>query len=356
MRTIDNAIYTFTVVKDQYQLTNNSGIILPARLVSVNIFGVETEEFNRDFAIGEQYAFSLLKDTRYRLKVSNQPIVYFTHFKLIRNYLIHELIKLFCDTCGCGCSDGTVNCLERKIRIKNQELAISNLIQQYIRIPKDFSLIPNNPASTILSTFLNNVYNLDYYKLQEEVGNQLVSSTLKGEYTVNEYLYKYHLAIYYLGIYFEALLETTTPEEVEQVNTLYKVLNATPCLTNLGININTMSKEFNKTDIRVFYWQTLPTETIADVIPLISKEFLLTKPSNPLVEFTEGRIVPLISVGKLVFAISPIANTNFVLYDSLGTDVTDDFDVYYDTINQTAIFVSQLTYSHSEMYFEFKPL
>lgn len=356
MRTIDNAIYTFSVVKDKYELVNNSAVDLPSILVSIDKIGKETEVFNKTLIINEVYSFSVLHDTQYKLTVSNQPSVYFTNFTNIRNYLISQLLELVCDTCGCGCSEGTVNCLERKLRIRNKELAISNIIQQYIRIPKDFSLIPNNPANTIVSTFLNNVYNVDYFKLQEEVANQLTVSALKGEIVVNEYLYKYHLAIYYLAMYFEALLETSTLEQKGEVDTLYKIVHATPCLTNLGININNMSKEFNKTDTRVFYWQTTPTETIANVIPLISKEFLLTKPSNPLLEFTEGRKVPLISVGKLVFAISPIANANFTLYDSLGTDVTDDFDVYYDTITQTAVFVSQLTYSHSEMYFEFKPI
>lgn len=356
MRTIDNAIYTFTVVEDQYHLTNNSGTLLPARLVSLDKLGIETEIFSLDLTIGQLYEFSLIKDTRYKLIISNQPYVYFTHFKSIRDYLITHLLELICDKCGCGCSEGTVNCLERKVRMKSKQLAISNIIQQYIRIPKDFSLIPDNPANTIVSTFLNNVYNLDYFKLQKEVANQLTSSVLKGSYEVNEYLYKYHLAMYYLGIYFEAKLEALSLIEREAVDTLYKLVHATPCLTSLGININTMSKEFNKTDTRVFFWQTAPTDTIANVIPLISKEYLLTKASYPLVDFTEGKKVPLISVGKLVFAVSPISNSNFTLYDSLGTDVTDDFDVYYDTITQTAVFVSQLTYSHSEMYFEFKPI
>jgi hypothetical protein len=50
----------------------------------------------------------------------------------------------------------------------------------------------------------------------------------------------------------------------------------------------------------------------------------------------------------------PTQIQNFTIEDSLNNDITNDFDVHYESGMSLALFVSKLVYSYSNIYFKFK--
>ena len=50
----------------------------------------------------------------------------------------------------------------------------------------------------------------------------------------------------------------------------------------------------------------------------------------------------------------PTQVQNFTIFDSLNNNVTDEFDVYYDSNSSLALFVSKIVYAPSNIYFKFK--
>ena len=84
--------------------------------------------------------------------------------------------------------------------------------------------------------------------------------------------------------------------------------------------------------------------------------YLSDKNNSPLEEFEEGKIIPYTSIGRIAFAIKETDILNFQLIDSLGNDVTDEFDNHYFAGIRTILFVSKIPYSNSNIFFKFKKI
>jgi hypothetical protein len=52
----------------------------------------------------------------------------------------------------------------------------------------------------------------------------------------------------------------------------------------------------------------------------------------------------------------PTQVQNFIISDSLNNDVTDEFDVHYESGMSLALFVSKIPYGFGNIYFKFKKI
>lgn len=106
---------------------------------------------------------------------------------------------------------------------------------------------------------------------------------------------------------------------------------------------------------KVYFWQeTNIGNDIADISPLITIPFLLTKNSKLFTIFQDGYIVTNANIGRICFVIHEAMPEIFVITDALNNDVTDLFDSLYNPELKTMLYVSKNVYSHSSIYFKFK--
>lgn len=180
-----------------------------------------------------------------------------------------------------------------------------------------------------------------------------LNATGKGEI---EKLTKLNIALYYLVFYLLDLAQAQDLEEAEYIKTKYKSSKILKCIRRLGIDIDNFNDELFS-DMTVYYWQLSDTvQDIDDVIPLVTDIYLATKNSLPFETFEEGHIVNYSDIGRAVFAIKETDILNFELVDSMGNDITDEFDNHYYPTTHTVLFVSKLVVPYSNVYFKFKKL
>lgn len=101
------------------------------------------------------------------------------------------------------------------------------------------------------------------------------------------------------------------------------------------------------------YWQLDSlTDDINDVIPLITPEYLLTKPVQSMIAFADGYKITYILIGRIVFAVNQTQNVSYIIKDILGNDITDIFDNYYFADSKIKLYVSKNIFSFSEITFK----
>lgn len=164
------------------------------------------------------------------------------------------------------------------------------------------------------------------------------------------------IAYYYLSFFFKDFYSALDAEEAAYISIKYKFDKISKCLKKLGIS-STETLEVFEQDAKVYYWQLNNIEdTIENIIPLLSEDFFNEKPFLPLTIFEQGHIVNYSQIGRICFAIKPTEIQNFLLVDSLNNDITDAFDIYYDSILKAVLYVSKVPYSYGDVYFKFKKL
>lgn len=171
-----------------------------------------------------------------------------------------------------------------------------------------------------------------------------------------EKLTKLNIGMYYLVFYLLDLAQATDEAEANYIKNKYKSFKILKCIRKLGIDIDNFNEQLFS-DMTVYYWQLDNViEDINDVIPLITNIYLSTKNNVPFEDFEEGKIVNYNQVGRIVFAIKETDILNFELSDSLGNDITDEFNNYYIASDHTVLFVSKIPHSHSNVFFKFKKI
>lgn len=268
---------------------------------------------------------------------------YNTLIKMYDQYIrviVNLTDKLLCD-CGCDdCDDCDKECIKAK-----QFLQLFSLFSAYFAI--------NNPYYDvyfkIISKHLKCGIGIDLIK-------QIDSIILKGS-VKNEFYLKRLIAYYYLVLYIRESFQSYTKEEAEYIRDKYNYTKLVLCIKKLGINPDEIVEDI-LSGMNIQYWQY--ANTVADINTVINAwtpTYLSTIPgidSKPLEEFEEGVVIPYVNIGRIGFAISPTQLLNFSILDSLGNDVTDDFDNHYFADEETVVFVSKVPYSYSNIYFKFK--
>lgn len=110
-------------------------------------------------------------------------------------------------------------------------------------------------------------------------------------------------------------------------------------------------------DLTVYFWQNNNTaDNIDNVIPLITNEFVETKPFELFSIFQQGYIVNYSQIGRICFALKPTELISIQITDALNNDITDIFDTHYFADLKIKLYVSKNPYTYSSIYFKFKKI
>lgn len=210
----------------------------------------------------------------------------------------------------------------------------------------------NSPKyNNYLSTFSNEL-KCNY---SQEILCLISQINLSGKIEI-EKLTKLNIGMYYLVFYLLDLAQATDEAEANYIKNKYKSFKILKCIRKLGIDIDNFNEQLFS-NMTVYYWQLDNViEDIDNVIPLITNIYLSSKNNVPFEEFEEGKIINYNEVGRIVFAIKETDILNFELIDSLGNDITDEFDNHYIVADHTVLFVSKIPHSHSNVFFKFKKI
>jgi hypothetical protein len=359
MTSINHVDFQLKRIKDTFVLVNLTEDTLTFELFKDGCEGVFTSVITGEVLALESNTLTILSDGFYRLVV-NGTIVYFSALHHYRNRLVELVRESVCKDCGCK----PVNCMPKEAVdcLRNQSLF--NFMQVYINLVKPYSLSTPATLNPFLFTYYQDtIYNNKCYII-EELCKQLLDTSITGASVTNPELFNYFIAVSYLGLYMYDVTNVNTSiltneevtEELLYLDTVYNYKSIKKCIKHLGIDINDLIT-IDTNNVVVHYWQLTNTEDdINDVLSLITSAYLDTKNTDNFSVFNEGKVVNYTSVGRVVFAIKETTLQNFVILDSLGNNITDDFDVDYIAPLQCVVYVSKSIYTHSNMFFKFKTL
>lgn len=334
--------YTLTYDKGKYYIKNNelSSINVELKMLSCGKPGktikkisinpnkqinLQIELFTGDIGI------FINSDTGYNNYIIN--------YDVLIDYIASTIVR---DVCGCGSCKDCENDTCTNSKIYNQLL--SKVLIYNIKL---------NPHLNKYISVISKVFNCD-------ISDSLICSM--NDYVIegnseSEVFVKKAVLYHYLILFLKESLQTTTKEEAEYIKEKYRYDEIEPCIRKMGIDVDKIIEEV-MSDVKVSYWQF--NNIISDINSVVNSwtpTYIQNLPGvqdRPLEDFEQGVVVNYTSVGRIGFAISETELINFTIVDSLGNDVTDNFDTHYFNNEKTAVFVSKLQYSVSNIYFKFK--
>jgi hypothetical protein len=332
--------YIFKKYKDVYTIENTGTVTLYYTLSKKECSSVTTAE-KVSILVGSTEILPIKNiDGVYSIKISDSVSEEILPDILFYNNLLLSLIngtqRTLCGCKGCGCPDcADENCLDRLVTLVSS--------QSYL-----FANSPNyNSTQNLISKVLK-------CSIDEGVSCLITNQQITGKQEIKDLLYKI-LSMYYLSFYLTDRSLSTDDVESAYIDIKYKFPSMIKCIEKTGISYDEVLKAFK--DYTVYYYQLdNPVDDITDIIPLLNSAYIASKPKDTFTVFEQGKIVNYATVGRIAFIISPPESINFVLEDSLGNDITDQFDTYYETINKYALFVSKIPYTPSNVFFKFKQL
>lgn len=360
-------VLKFKKFKDTYILYNLNSDINSNQVLNYTLFNIKCDNNIEQLSTGillpnNNVSLSLIKDGFYKIIINDIHTIYFNNWINLRTKLITKIKTVLC--CKCNNSINELeNCQgkEGSNCIRNQ--SVYNLIQTYIGFLKPDSL--NNPIlyNTYIYNFIQRTIIEESCYIHQELCNQLLNTCITGNTINNTRLFKFYIAIYYLSAYLYELttIDISDTEEsiLEQkiyINNVFDFNKIKNCITGLGLNINNLI-ENNMDNKNVYYYQlNNPSISNNEELVNITNSYIESKPYKELSIFKNGYIVNYQNIGRLVFIIKEVENSNFILNDSLGNDVTDEFDINYIETVKSIIFISKLPYSIGNVYFKIKPL
>lgn len=267
--------------------------------------------------------------------------VYVINFLQVIDTIIYLTKDLLC---GCGCEDCSKckgdSCYLSKEILKLLTLILSYYIVKSPRYERYFKLVADNLKCEVKQDLICQINNL----------------ILLG-HTDDLFFLKRIVGFFYLMFYLEESFNTSDFEELEYVKKKFKYNDIKPCLKKIGIFPENITEEI-LSGVKVKYWQFGNTvENIDTVVNAWTPTYLDTIPGineRSLEDFEQGVTVPYTKIGRAGFAIYETQLQNYTILDSLGNDVTDNFDMHYFPMGETVVFVSKVPYSHSNIYFKFK--
>jgi hypothetical protein len=332
--------YIFKKYKDVYTIENTGIVTLYYTLSKKECSSVTTAE-KVSILVGSTGILPIKNiDGVYSIKISDSVSEEILPDILFYNNLLLSLIngtqRVLCGCKGCGCPDcADEDCLDRLVTLVSS--------QSYF--------FANNPKYT---STINLISKILQCSIDEGVNCLITNQQITGKQEIKDLLYKI-LSMYYLSFYLTDRSLSTDDVESAYIDIKYKFPSMIKCIEKTGISYDEVLKAFN--DYVVYYYQIdNPISTIINEIPLLTPSYVTSKPKDNYSTFEQGKIINYTTVGRVAFVLSPAQSTNFILEDSLGNDITDQFDTYYETINKYALFVSKIPYIPSNVFFKFKQL
>ena len=102
-------------------------------------------------------------------------------------------------------------------------------------------------------------------------------------------------------------------------------------------------------NLSVNYWKAEFTQSKEEVLELISKPFLESKLLASRESMSTGIDFQLNGIGRLCFFVNTLDNTNITIKDVLNNDVTESFDLFYDSDLNGVLAVSKEMYTSEPM-------
>jgi len=228
-----------------------------------------------------------------------------------------------------------------------------NECEDYLQaIVKSFAFAALNYP--LYQPYINNLIINTQCDLDALVTCSLLKEKVYGHGEIKEVLVKI-IRDYYASFYYKDLSLAESEEEKEYVKTKYKATKILKCIRKLGTNPSEVL-ETAEANAKVYYWQLDNTVDDLDEVTnaVTGIPYLEAKPNSPFAEFEIGKTVTYTNVGRIVFVIAPTLVEDFIIKDSLNNNITDEFDIAYNSDFSAAFFVSKAYYGLSDIYFKFK--
>ena len=343
--TIKNCIvallYTYTKYKDQHTLTNGEAVPMSYTITKITCEATKVLKTGV-IPASTTIPITFIEDGDYLITLDkgtgpeNVPLI-----KTYNNLLLSIITfseKLFC---GCSKCDDCQECNEC-------ENYLSALV-------KAFAF--NSLNAPLYQPYINLIAEASRCDYKDTVLCNLLHERVYGNSDIKEVMLR-TLAFYYAAFYYKDLFLAVDQEERDYTTAKYKFSKIGKCIKKLGIMPQEILDTY-ESNIQVYYWQIDNTGEnalvgITEINAALNSVSLITHPVSSIEEFEEGKIVSYTLIGKRVFAITPTQMTDFIVEDSLGNDITDQFDTIYRNDLSLVLFVSKIPYSISSTYFKFK--
>lgn len=358
MTTIENNTFKLYRSMDSLILVNKLVTNIEYSLKKVT--NEEIEDVDNIILEGEAFIkLTTNFDSFYILTVDGINVYLQTFYKL-REKLIPLIKDIVCNKCDCLKED----CIGKEAKFCLKSQAIFNTIHTYFNLIKPFSINTEIKTNLILYNKLERFIQKYRDYTLEELGKQFLNSCINGKPKINIELFSFYISAYYLSLYYydknsidsTNFTEEELAAELEYLDTIYDYKSISNCISKLGINLLD-ELLLDTSNLKVYYWQLDNVlDTLPNVTSLLSETYLLTKNVENYNVFKEGKIVSYNDIGRIVFIIKDTSPTNFLLEDSLGNNVTDDFDTEYIVGLSASVYVSKDIRTYSNIFFKFKTL
>lgn len=333
--------YKILRYKDSYTIENktNNPLEISIREMECNSPTYYNSKFTLNAETLKDLKFKY--DATYGIYVADNdiPSSVISIFDNTKSYIVSFTEEILCG-CNCAGCDDCDDKTECNLSLQTLSLMFAFYITTNPIYQKYFNIVSSHLKCDITADLLCQINNL----------------TTKGKSDYKFFIKKL-IATFYLVFYLQDVIQAEDKEEAEFIKKKYNYKIIKPCIKKLGINPDDIIEEI-LSGMKVKYWQfTSTVPTIQTVIGLWTPTYLDTLTGideRPIEDFEQGVTIPYINIGRIGFAISPTQLLNFTILDSLGNDITDNFDTHYFPGEETAVFVSKVPYSHSNIYFKFK--
>lgn len=331
-------LYTFRKYKDVYTVFNTGLVVLTYKLERIECDSTKVVA-EGTIAVGQTITLPInFVDGVYRLTLNDGIVDEVLPNILHYNNLLLSFIESAEEVlCGCKKCNECEDCNTCETYLNTINKALGYL---YVNAPK-------------YNEYLNEINEQLKCLYTEKVLCILTNKMISGDEDTKN-LFLQIIGSHYLAFYLVDLVQAFDAEEAEYIKCKYISSKVLKCLRKHGIDIDE-STELISNDMVVHYWQINDLfDDITDIVAVFNNLYLNDKPSVPFEEFEAGKTVTYTSIGRIAFAVKETEVVNFIIYDLLGNDVTDEFDTHYFNTEKTALFVSKIPYSHSSMFFKFK--
>lgn len=331
--------FTYSKYKDVHSVKNDDLVSIQYSLIrnecdSATVVNTGTITVGETITLPVTYA-----DGNYKVVITKGEEEDSFDFSTFNNLLKAFITNVEASLCGCKTCNDCEDCDDCNLYLTTVNQALA-----YYAV--------NNPTYNSYVNTINEELKCLY---REAILCTLTSKMVNGEDDIKE-IYFQMIAMYYLAFYLYDLGQAADSAEAEYVKTKYNSAKIIKCIRKLGVDVEELTDLFLG-DMLVYYWQlTNTSDDINDIIPIFDLNYLLAKQSVNFEEFEQGKIVSYDTVGRIVFAVRETDLVNFTLLDSLGNDVTDEFDNHYFATERTVLYVSKVPYSISNIYFRFKKI
>lgn len=353
-------LYTLDKIKDDFILNVSQDTDIKVTFISDNSNEViDTKEILAD----NTYTLPIVKDGHYKLTLNaegeTESAKEFYSLKKLQQSIINDAKVLLCDDCDCGCNDKyNSKCLSEAAKRCLQYKGIFVKLLSYQNL-----YVHTYSAKTPLTfiTFLIESTKVFECKVQTLVNTLLMEECIYGDVKNTEKLFKLYLALYWAGMYFiEKSFAFEDEEELAFIKDKYSYDTIIGCLCNTCIDMNTLEDIFDEssstielTTIYSFQYDN-PAYDISN-IDLLTEAYLTANGNIETIESLEaGKEISYITAGRVGFVIKDTFPNKYIIRDVLGNDITNTFDISYDTVTLTEYYVSPDIVTPSNIYYKFE--